>query len=70
MSDDATCITYHTMATNKTDRGQDLVLALRISTDLRRAIDDWRRQQTDLPSRSEAVRRLLLLGLRKKPTGR
>ncbi len=26
-------------------------------------IDDWRRQQTDLPSRAEAIRRLLNLAL-------
>jgi hypothetical protein len=28
-----------------------------------RAIDDWRRRQEDLPSRSEAVRRLVVKGL-------
>jgi hypothetical protein len=25
-------------------------------------VDDWRRQQTDLPSRAEAIRRLVELG--------
>lgn len=29
------------------------------------AIDDWRRQQPDLPSRAEAIRRLVELGLQK-----
>jgi hypothetical protein len=28
-----------------------------------RAIDEWRRQQPDLPSRSEAIRRLIEVGL-------
>jgi len=30
------------------------------------AIDEWRRRQTDLPSRSEAIRRLVELGLKAK----
>jgi hypothetical protein len=30
------------------------------------AIDEWRRKQADLPSRSEAIRRLLELGLKAK----
>ncbi len=30
------------------------------------AIDEWRRQQPDLPSRSEAIRRLVDLGLKAK----
>ena len=29
-------------------------------------IDDWRKKQRDLPSRSEAVRRLIKLGLSHK----
>jgi hypothetical protein len=29
-------------------------------------IDEWRRKQADLPSRSEAIRRLLELGLKVK----
>ena len=29
-------------------------------------IDEWRRQQTDLPSRTEAIRRLVELGLKAK----
>jgi len=28
-----------------------------------RAIDGWRRQQPDLPTRAEAIRRLIQLGL-------
>ena len=30
------------------------------------AIDDWRRQQQDLPSRAEAIRRLVEIGLKAK----
>jgi hypothetical protein len=30
------------------------------------AIDEWRRKQQDLPSRSEAIRRLVELGLKVK----
>jgi hypothetical protein len=30
------------------------------------AIDEWRRKQQDLPSRSEAIRRLVELGLKAK----
>jgi hypothetical protein len=30
------------------------------------AIDEWRRKQPDLPSRSEAIRRLVGLGLKTK----
>ena len=30
------------------------------------AIDEWRRHQTDLPSRTEAIRRLVELGLKAK----
>jgi metal-responsive CopG/Arc/MetJ family transcriptional regulator len=29
-----------------------------------RILDDWRRHQTDLPSRSEAIRRLIEAGLK------
>jgi hypothetical protein len=30
------------------------------------AIDDWRRRQADLPARSEAIRRLVEMGLKAK----
>jgi len=32
---------------------------IRLSADLLKAIDEWRRQQSDLPPRSEAMRRLI-----------
>lgn len=31
-----------------------------------RIIDDWRRRQSDLPARAEAIRRLIQLGLMAK----
>ena len=31
------------------------------------ALDEWRRQQPDLPSRSEAIRRLIEAGLSRQP---
>lgn len=36
---------------------------MRVSEDFLRQIDDWRRQQPDLPSRAEAIRRLIEAGL-------
>ena len=33
-------------------------------------IDDWRRDQRDLPSRPEAIRRLVEIGLTVKPKAR
>jgi uncharacterized protein len=36
---------------------------LRITSELLVRIDEWRRKQVDLPSRSEAFRRLVELGL-------
>ena len=33
-----------------------------------RKIDDWRRQQPDLPNISEAIRRLVEIGLKAKAT--
>ena len=31
------------------------------------SVDDWRRAQEDIPSRSEAIRRLIELGLKAPP---
>ena len=39
------------------------LIQLRLSDDLGKAIDDWRRKQDDIPTRSEAIRRLIELGL-------
>jgi hypothetical protein len=43
----------------------DLV-GVRVQPDIAKLIDDWRRQQDDLPSRPEAIRRLVELGLKAK----
>jgi len=43
---------------------------MRASPQLIKAIDEWRRRQPDLPSRSEAARRLLEHRLVIKPTPR
>ena len=37
---------------------------MRTSEEFLRAVDDWRRQQPDLPSRAEAIRRLVGAGLK------
>ena len=46
--------------------GQDPVTAIRLSEEMRRDLDDWRRTQDDLPSRSEAIRRLVAIALKKR----
>jgi hypothetical protein len=43
--------------------GQDPVTAIRLSNGLRGAVDEWRLGQSDHPSRSEAIRRLIERGL-------
>jgi hypothetical protein len=39
------------------------MIATRVQPNMLRLIDDWRREQPDLPSRPEALRRLALKGL-------
>ncbi len=39
---------------------------VRIQPDMAKALDDWRRQQDDLPGRPEAIRRLVEIGLKAK----
>lgn len=41
-------------------------ITVRIVADALREIDDWRREQNDLPGRPEAIRRLVELGLKAK----
>jgi hypothetical protein len=45
--------------------GKDPVTALRLSSQLTLAIEAWANDQVDQPSRSEAIRRLVKLGLGK-----
>ena len=41
----------------------DRMIQMRVNDEFVRRIDDWRRKQPELPSRSEALRRLIELGL-------
>jgi hypothetical protein len=41
----------------------DLV-GVRVQPDMAKQLDDWRRKQSDLPGRPEAIRRLVELGLK------
>jgi hypothetical protein len=50
------------------DEPLDQRLQLVISKGQISAVDDWRRVQPDLPSRSEAIRRLIEAGLSVQPT--
>jgi hypothetical protein len=54
--------------------GRDPVTAIRLSEDFRAAVDKWAAKQEDTPPRSEAIRRLVELGLtvkaKARPTGR
>src|SRR4051812_24871487 len=43
--------------------GQDPVTAIRLSSALRASVDKWAATQDDEPGRSEAIRRLVELGL-------
>jgi hypothetical protein len=47
--------------------GRDPVTAIRLSTGMRKKVDAWAAGQTDKPSRSEAIRRLVGLGLEYLP---
>lgn len=42
---------------------KDMRIALMMPKSLVDRIDEWRRRQSDLPSRSEAIRRLIEAGL-------
>jgi hypothetical protein len=44
------------------------MVGVRIQPDMAKRIDAWRRRQDDLPGRPEAIRRLVKLGLKAKPS--
>jgi hypothetical protein len=44
-----------------TGRAQDRPFQMRVSDSFLRTVDEWRRGQTDLPSRAEAIRRMVEL---------
>jgi hypothetical protein len=43
--------------------GRDPVTAIRLSQELRKTVDAWAERQDDKPARSEAIRRLVEIGL-------
>ncbi|MDA9400521.1 hypothetical protein XH79_17455 [Bradyrhizobium sp. CCBAU 45389] len=45
---------------------QDRPFQMRASEEFLKAIDAWRRRQEDQPSRAEAIRRLVEIGLKSK----
>ena len=49
-----------------TKKAQDRPFQMRVSEDFFRTVDDWRRGQTDLPSRAEAIRRMVELAAKTK----
>lgn len=49
--------------------GQDPVSAIRLSAELRASVDAWAARQDDKPGRSEAIRRLVEIGIRVKDHG-
>jgi hypothetical protein len=46
--------------------GRDPVTAIRLSEEFRATVDKWAAKQDDAPGRSEAIRRLVELGLKAK----
>jgi hypothetical protein len=50
-------------------RTQDRPFQMRVSESFLRMVDDWRRGQIDVPSRAEAIRRMVELAInaKKKP---
>ena len=57
--------THKAVNTHMTDE-QTERLQMRVSKDFIKIVDAWRRKQDDLPGRSEAIRRLVDLGLKAK----
>jgi hypothetical protein len=47
--------------------GKDPVRTMRLSDEFMASVDAWSGRQDDTPSRSEAIRRLVELGLKAKP---
>jgi hypothetical protein len=46
--------------------GKDPVTAIRLSLEMRENVDVWAAKQADKPGRSEAIRRLVEVGLKAK----
>ena len=62
------------MTSNRRPRGrpskqpQDRPFQMRVSEEFLRMVDDWRRRQKDLPSRAEAIRRLVESATKQRTT--
>jgi hypothetical protein len=41
------------------------LVGVRIQPDIAKQLDDWRREQADIPGRAEAIRRLVELALKR-----
>jgi hypothetical protein len=41
-------------------------IGVRVDSDFLKMVDEWRRKQDDVPTRPEAIRRLVELGLKAK----
>jgi hypothetical protein len=50
----------------KRPKGTGEPVLVRLQPELAEPLDDWRRNQPDIPSRAEAMRRLAELGLKAK----
>jgi hypothetical protein len=48
------------------NRTQDRPFQMRVSEAFLRTVDNWRRDQVDLPSRAEAIRRMVELAAKMK----
>ena len=48
------------------NRIQDRPFQMRVSEQFLRTVDDWRRRQIDIPSRAEAIRRLVEMAVKVK----
>ncbi len=53
-----------------TGREQDRPFQMRVSEAFLRTVDEWRRGQIDLPSRAEAIRRMVELASKMKKDDR
>ena len=47
-----------------TAQPKDRLFQMRVSEDFLKRIDEWRRQQPDIPARAEAIRRLVEAALK------
>jgi hypothetical protein len=63
--------TMGSISDNKKSRGRPktgvgTLVGVRLDDSYLKSLDDWRRKQADLPTRPEAMRRLVELGLKAK----